>query len=89
LYSVSVSNWWARYYKLGSKIESQAAVPTANDVRKAAILRQVAARWAHAGPSSAIYQAAETMDWVIDYGRQDFEARLRAAKAQAGLGTER
>jgi predicted secreted Zn-dependent protease len=89
LYSVSVSKWWASYYKLGSKIENQAARPTANDVRKAAILRQVAARGAHAGPSSAIYQAAETMEWVIEYGKADFEARLRAAKAEAGLGTER
>jgi hypothetical protein len=89
MYRISSTQWWTRYWQLGRKIENHQGVPTANHVRMAAILRQAAATMAHAGPGSKIYEAAETMEWVIDYGTSEFEARLRAAKAEAGLGTER
>jgi len=90
LYFVSSQQWWTRYWQLGRKIEMQGGHPTPYDVRRAAILAQFASQLGgNAGQSPAMTTAADNIQWVIDYGKADFEARLRAAKAEAGLGTER
>lgn len=90
MYFVSSQQWWTRYWQLGRKIESQGGNPTPHDCRKAAILLQFAQQLGgNAGQSPAMQTAADNIEWVIERGKADFEARLRAAKAEAGLGTER
>jgi len=85
LYRLNVNQWWTCYWRLGRKIESQGGKPTANDCRKAAILRSYADR-CNAGNLERMAEASSNLEWVIDDGRQDFKARLAAAKAPADMG---
>jgi len=87
LYRLSGQRWWTAYWQLGRKIESQGGVPSANDCRKAAILRQFASQLGgNAGQSPAMETAAGNIEWVIEYGSKAFERELASRKAEARLG---
>lgn len=87
-YRLTAQQFWNRFWRLGRKIESQGGVPTPNDVRLAAILTQYASRSdvAPGGLARDPYRGAiDQMEWVISYGKDRFEANLRATK-EARLG---
>jgi hypothetical protein len=90
VYRTSPTQWWRTFYQLGRKIEMQGGIPTATDIRKAAILRQLSEALAHAtGPNRSLDQAVDSMEWVVRYGHEAFEAELSRRKAEALLGSER
>jgi len=82
----SQSQWWTNFHRLGRKIGAKDSIPDANDIKRAALLRQQA-REGQFCSNPAIVAAAEEMDWVIDYGREAFEAELARRKAEKGMGS--
>jgi len=87
LYRLGLDQWWTAYWRLGRKIEKQGGKPSANDCRKAAILCSYADRASAAGNLERMADASRNLEWVIEYGKADFIAKLAAAKAAQDLGS--
>lgn len=97
MFHVKPIQWWTTYHRLNRQVERQGYHPSALQVRKAALLLQLAnqhryflpaetddARFAHEGYMN---DAIAFLEGLLDYGQDAFEAELADRKAEAQLGT--